>query len=130
VDISELEEKDKVYKDEEGLNYTVTGMYVLLYRYKAPFILHFYLPSGMFVLLSWLSFIIPYNQGERTGMLVTLILVMVSMYLAVVAASPPGLFRLIGKFLPISALCKVVAFFCFMTRIINRFMLDLSLAGN
>jgi len=44
----------------------------------------------MFVLISWISFVIPHDSGERTGMIVTLLLVVVSMYLAVVAASPKG----------------------------------------
>jgi hypothetical protein len=44
----------------------------------------------MFVLISWIGFVIPHDSGERTGMIVTLLLVVVSMYLAVVAASPKG----------------------------------------
>ena len=72
-------------------NYSVTGIDVWLTRNTTPFLLQFYLPSAMFVLTSWISFIIPYNSGERTGMIVTLLLVVVSMYLAVVASSPKGI---------------------------------------
>ena len=71
-------------------NYSVTGIDIWLSRTTSPFLLQFYLPSAMFVLISWISFVIPYNSVERTGMIVTLLLVVVSMYLAVVASSPKG----------------------------------------
>lgn len=71
-------------------NLSVTGIDIWLSRKTTPFLLQFYLPSTMFVLVSWISFIIPHNSGERTGMIVTLLLVVVSMYLAVVATSPKG----------------------------------------
>jgi hypothetical protein len=73
-------------------NFSVTGIDIWLSRTTSPFLLQFYLPSGMFVLISWISFVIPHNSGERTGMIVTLLLVVVSMYLAVVASSPKGIF--------------------------------------
>jgi hypothetical protein len=81
---------DKIYLDSWGWNYTLTGLDIWLSRYRTPFLLQFYLPSAMFVLISWISFVIPHDSGERTGMIVTLLLVVVSMYLAVVAASPKG----------------------------------------
>jgi hypothetical protein len=73
-------------------NFSVTGIDIWLSRTTSPFLLQFYLPSGMFVLISWISFVIPHDSGERTGMIVTLLLVVVSMYLAVVASSPKGVF--------------------------------------
>ena len=85
-----LEEKDKIYVDNWGWNYSVTGIDIWLQRYTTPFLLQFYLPSAMFVLISWIGFVIPHDSGERTGMIVTLLLVVVSMYLAVVASSPKG----------------------------------------
>ena len=42
----------------------------------------------MFIVISWISFIIPPESGERSGLAVTLLLVIVSMYLAVVRDSP------------------------------------------
>jgi len=72
-------------------NLSVTGIDIWLARKTTPFLLQFYVPSTMFIFVSWISFIIPHNSGERTGMIVTLLLVVVSMYLAVVAASPKGL---------------------------------------
>ena len=71
-------------------NFSLTGIDVWLSRTTTPFLLQFYLPSAMFVLISWISFVIPHDSGERTGMIVTLLLVVVSMYLAVVSSSPKG----------------------------------------
>jgi hypothetical protein len=93
-----IEEKDRIYIDNWGWNYSVTGIDIWLNRYTTPFLLQFYLPSAMFVLISWISFVIPHDSGERTGMIVTLLLVVVSMYLAVVAASPKGCFHMMKNY--------------------------------
>lgn len=85
-----LPDVDKTFIWLPTENFSLTGIDILLTRTTTPFLLQFYLPSAMFVLISWISFIIPYNSGERTGMIVTLLLVIVSMYLAVVASSPKG----------------------------------------
>ena len=86
-------------------NFSVAGIDVWLTRTTSPFLLQFYLPSGMFVLISWISFVVPHDSGERTGMIVTLLLVVVSMYLAVVASSPKGK----HKFYPTQWLIKNMA---------------------
>lgn len=74
----------------DGSHFSVTGFTVRLERQMIPFLLQFFLPSSMFVMISWISFVIPHNSGERTGMIVTLLLVVVSMYLAVMSMSPKG----------------------------------------
>ena len=48
------------------------------------------MPSGMFVIVSWISFLMPLGGGERAGLLVTLFLVLVSMFLQVVTTAPKG----------------------------------------
>ena len=48
------------------------------------------MPSAMFVVVSWISFLMPLNGGERAGLLVTLFLVLVSMFLTVVTTAPKG----------------------------------------
>ena len=50
------------------------------------------MPSAMFVVVSWISFLMPLNGGERAGLLVTLFLVLVSMFLTVVTTAPKGKF--------------------------------------
>ena len=55
-------------------------------------VLQFILPSAMFVVVSWISFFMPLNGGERAGLLVTLFLVLVTMFLQVVTTAPKGIF--------------------------------------
>ena len=88
-----MEDQDRFWQGYNQ-NYSVFGGYVRLKRRTMPLIFQFYVPSTMFVLISWISFTIPYHKSERTGMLVTVLLVQVSMYLAVVKISPKGLLPL------------------------------------
>lgn len=50
--------------------------------------MQFYLPSAMFVSVSWISFLISIETGERGGLILTTFLVLVTMYLAAVESSP------------------------------------------
>ena len=72
-------------------NYSIAGYNMRLVRSKASYVLQIYMPSAMFTIISWISFVIPSENGERAGLLVTLLLVIVSMYLAVVNNSPRGI---------------------------------------
>ena len=81
------EEKTTVYASG---NYSVAGFWVKLERKVANHILQIIMPSGMFVVVSWISFLMPLNGGERAGLLVTLFLVLVSMFLQVVTTAPKG----------------------------------------
>ena len=71
-------------------NYSAPGFIVHLTRNRASFILQIYMPSILFVVISWISFVIPHDSGERGALVITLLLVVVSMFLAVVAGSPRG----------------------------------------
>ena len=62
-------------------NYSVYGMQIVLSRSLGPFILSVYLPSGMFVVMSWVSFFIPPDiVPARIVLLVTLCLVLINMF--------------------------------------------------
>lgn len=71
-------------------NYSVSGFYVILERKAFNLVLQFIMPSAMFVVVSWISFFMPLNGGERAGLLVTLFLVLVTMFLQVVTTAPKG----------------------------------------
>ena len=71
-------------------NYSVAGFWVILERKVTSHILQIIMPSAMFVVVSWISFLMPLNGGERAGLLVTLFLVLVSMFLQVVVTAPKG----------------------------------------
>ena len=86
-DLPEIE-KTTVYASG---NYSVAGFWVKLERKISNHILQIIMPSGMFVFVSWISFLMPLGGGERAGLLVTLFLVLVSMFLQVVTTAPKGI---------------------------------------
>ena len=65
---------------------------MILERKIVSHLLQIIMPSAMFVVVSWISFLMPLNGGERAGLLVTLFLVLVSMFLTVVTTAPKGKF--------------------------------------
>ena len=96
VGIEDLPENEKLTIYASG-NYSVTGFYVTLERKVLNLVLQFILPSAMFVVVSWISFFMPLNGGERAGLLVTLFLVLVTMFLQVVTTAPKGTTRVKSK---------------------------------
>lgn len=66
----------------------MAGFWVRLDRIILGHLLQIIMPSAMFVIVSWISFLMPLNGGERAGLLVTLFLVLVSMFLTVVTTAP------------------------------------------
>ena len=89
VGIEDLADTEKLTVYASG-NYSVSGFYVILERKAFNLVLQFIMPSAMFVVVSWISFFMPLNGGERAGLLVTLFLVLVTMFLQVVTTAPKG----------------------------------------
>jgi hypothetical protein len=90
IEIADLSEEEKLTIYASG-NYSVTGFWVHLKRKTTSHILQIIMPSAMFVVVSWISFLMPLGGGERAGLLVTLFLVLVSMFLSVVNTAPKGI---------------------------------------
>ena len=90
IDIEDLTPKEKLTIYASG-NYSVAGFWIKLERKIISHILQIIMPSAMFVVVSWISFLMPLNGGERAGLLVTLFLVLVSMFLSVVTTAPKGM---------------------------------------
>ena len=60
-------------------NYSVTGFEMTLTRRMSHYMITYYLPSSLFVVVSWTSFLIPSEDIQgRMALLVTLFLVLVS----------------------------------------------------
>ena len=60
-------------------NYSVTGFEMVLTRRMSHYMITYYLPSSLFVVVSWTSFLIPSEDIQgRMALLVTLFLVLVS----------------------------------------------------
>ena len=89
--MEDLSEVEKLTVYPSG-NYSVTGFWITLERKIMSHLLQIIMPSAMFVMVSWISFLMPIDGGERAGLLVTLFLVLVSMFLSVVSTAPKAQF--------------------------------------
>ena len=58
ITITSLTSNDQYYVALTG-NYSVAGFELTLKRKISHYIITYYLPSGMFVIVSWISFLVP-----------------------------------------------------------------------
>ena len=62
-------------------NYSVAGFQLTLTRKMMHYIITCYLPSGMFVVVSWISFLVPPDiVPGRMALLVTVFLVLINIF--------------------------------------------------
>jgi len=72
-----------------GMNYSTAGFELVLSRKMSFYIITYYLPSGLFVGISWVSFLInPEVIPGRMTMLVTLFLVLINIHNTIQVNSP------------------------------------------
>ena len=70
-------------------NYSMAGFKMVLQRHVSTYIITYYLPSGLFVIVSWISFLIPMEVVPgRMSLLVTLSLVLVNIFNTVTTNTP------------------------------------------
>lgn len=80
VEIKKLPESQQNYVAITG-NYSVAGFELTLRRKVSHYIITCYLPSGMFVIVSWISFLIPPDiVPGRMTLLITVFLVLVNIF--------------------------------------------------
>ena len=95
-------------------NYSLTGYEMVLNRNSLKYIVNYYLPSGLFVLVSWVSFLIPPEiVPGRMTLLVTIFLVLINIFNNVTSNSPnvEGLTAISSNF--IQVLSKTSYWSCF-----------------
>ena len=82
ADISELPPHNiRVHEGDRVRNLSSTGIELLLTRNKLKYIPLYYLPSGLFVVVSWVSFLIPPEiVAGRMALLITLFLVLINIF--------------------------------------------------
>jgi hypothetical protein len=71
----------------------MTGFTLRLHRWRTPFLVQTFMPSTLFIFISWIVFLMPPGSGDRTNLLITILLVIVSMFLSVGANVPQGNFH-------------------------------------
>ena len=109
VTVSPLNWNERYYLPQETGNYSVAGFKLFMERKMTHYVITYYLPSGLFVIVSFTSFLIPsddiqvnisifwgrvfflksmvFLQG-RMGLLVTLFLILVNFFNAITNNSP------------------------------------------
>jgi len=89
ITIEPLKEKDTVLDYGPMGNFSLSGFEMVLTRYVSTYIITYYLPSGLFVIVSWISFLIPMDViPGRMALLVTLFLVLVNIFNTVTTNTP------------------------------------------
>ena len=89
IKIGELKPEDTFYSAASLGNFSLAGFEMVLHRHVSGYIITFYLPSGLFVIVSWISFLIPFDViPGRMTLLVTLFLVLVNIFNAITTNSP------------------------------------------
>ncbi len=89
ITISPLNPEDTILDYGNLGNYSLAGFEMVLHRYVSTYIITYYLPSGLFVVVSWISFLIPMDViPGRMALLVTLFLVLVNIFNSVTTNTP------------------------------------------
>merc|ERR1719192_2776045 len=89
IEISPLDEEDKVFVGGSLGNYSLAGFEMILRRHVSHYIITYYLPSGLFVVVSWISFVVPPDViPGRMALLITLFLVLVNIFNTVTTNTP------------------------------------------
>ena len=112
VTISHLSEEDKIITYQTGHNFSAAGFSVHLIHQPESYILRYFLPSSAMTVVSWVSFVIPPEAiPGRTGLLVTLFLVLTTMFTGIQVKQDLSGFTLMVDKNPISIpLTTVVRF--------------------
>jgi len=89
ITINNLKEKDQLFNGGALGNFSLAGFELKLERHFMSYIITYYLPSGLFVVVSWISFLIPPDiVPGRMALLITLFLVLVNIFNNVTTNSP------------------------------------------
>merc|ERR1712147_10039 len=81
IEIRNLKEEDKIFPAGPLGNFSLAGFEMTLERHFTSYIITYYLPSGLFVVVSWISFLIPPDiVPGRMALLITLFLVLVNIF--------------------------------------------------
>ena len=85
-------EKNVTSSDEtfdSNITFAVVGFSLKLQRYYLQYVLNYYIPSMLFVMASWISFVIPPEAiPGRMAMLITLLLVSINLFDTIIRIQP------------------------------------------
>jgi len=88
ITFNSLKDRDTHYM-AIGMNYSATGFELVLTRKMSFYVVTYYLPSGLFVIVSWISFLVnPEIIPGRMTLLVTIFLVLINIHNTIQTNSP------------------------------------------
>ena len=87
---AEIEEQYTYDKDyDDGNKWSTTGFRIRLRRRRSEFIWNYMFPSGLCVVVSWSTFVLPSKNVEgRIAIMITMILVLVTIFNGVIEKTP------------------------------------------
>lgn len=89
INIKKLKPNDQIFDSGALGNFSLAGFEMTLERHFTSYIITYYLPSGLFVVVSWISFLIPPDiVPGRMALLITLFLVLVNIFNNINSNSP------------------------------------------
>jgi len=89
INIKNLRRNDQMFDAGALGNFSLAGFEMTLERHFTSYIITYYLPSGLFVVVSWISFLIPPDiVPGRMALLITLFLVLVNIFNNINSNSP------------------------------------------
>jgi len=89
VKVIPLSSLDVILDYGELGNFSVAGFEMILRRHISHYLITYYLPSGLFVVVSWISFVVPPDViPGRMALLITLFLVLVNIFNTVTTNTP------------------------------------------
>jgi len=89
INIKNLHRRDRLFDAGALGNFSLAGFEMTLERHFTSYIITYYLPSGLFVVVSWISFLIPPDiVPGRMALLITLFLVLVNIFNNINSNSP------------------------------------------
>ena len=59
IKVQKLREEDQIFIGGELGNFSLAGFEMILRRHVSHYIINYYLPSSLFVVVSWVSFLVP-----------------------------------------------------------------------
>ncbi|XP_059082147.1 glycine receptor subunit beta-like isoform X3 [Tigriopus californicus] len=89
INISKLSLADQTYIAGSLGNFSLAGFELVLDRHMASYLLGYYLPTGLFVMASWIGFLIPVEAiPGRMALLITLFLVLMNIFNTITTITP------------------------------------------
>jgi len=115
VELNKLPEKHsfiELGRQTDILRRSIAGFEIKLHRKYKKYIIYYYMPSGLIAIISCVSFIIRLENPGRIGILVTMMLAMVNIFMSVTTNSPTSSSNTISSIAAWLIFCLIFVTLC------------------